>query len=60
MAMMTRGLRKTALRKKTIERNTGIQWDKPPRKSTWSWSHPAPHASVATRVDLHKLSNKLT
>ncbi|KAF8216708.1 hypothetical protein K438DRAFT_1747891 [Mycena galopus ATCC 62051] len=57
MAMMTSGLRTTALRKKTIERNTGLQWDKPPRKATWSWSHPAPHASVATRVDLHKLSN---
>ncbi|KAF8206827.1 hypothetical protein K438DRAFT_2086529 [Mycena galopus ATCC 62051] len=55
--MMTRGLRTTELRKKTIERNTGLQWDKPPRKATWSWSHPAPHASVATRVDPHKLSN---
>jgi hypothetical protein len=51
-----KGLRTTALRKKTIERNTGLQWDKPPRKATCSWSHPAPHASVATWVDLHKLS----
>ncbi|KAF8137780.1 hypothetical protein K438DRAFT_1786324 [Mycena galopus ATCC 62051] len=48
-AMMTSRLRTTALRKKTIERNTGLQWAKPPRKATWSWSHPAPHASVATR-----------
>ncbi|KAJ6448942.1 hypothetical protein C8R45DRAFT_1084404 [Mycena sanguinolenta] len=55
-AMVTRGLRTTALSKKTIERNTGLQWDKPPRKATWSWSHPAPHALLATRVDLHKLS----
>ncbi|KAF8188572.1 hypothetical protein K438DRAFT_1936300 [Mycena galopus ATCC 62051] len=53
---MTWGLRTTALRKKTFERNTGLQWDKPSRNATWSWSHPAPHAPVATRVDPHKLS----
>jgi hypothetical protein len=40
-----KGLRTTGLRKKTIERNTGLQWDKPPRKATWSWSHPTLHAS---------------
>ncbi|KAJ6461344.1 hypothetical protein C8R45DRAFT_941243 [Mycena sanguinolenta] len=51
MAMVTRGLRTMALRKKTIERNTGLQWDKPPRKATWSWSHPAPHALLATWVE---------
>ncbi|KAF8151119.1 hypothetical protein K438DRAFT_1778890 [Mycena galopus ATCC 62051] len=35
----------------------GLQWDKPPRKDTWNWSHPGSHALVATRVDPHKLSN---
>ncbi|KAJ6505176.1 hypothetical protein C8R45DRAFT_923463 [Mycena sanguinolenta] len=53
---MMRGLRTTALWRKRIQRNTGLQWDKPPRKATWTWSQPGSHASVATRVDPHNLS----
>jgi hypothetical protein len=30
---------------------------KPPRKATQHWSHLAPHAPEAVRVDQHKLSN---
>ncbi|KAJ7350851.1 hypothetical protein DFH08DRAFT_806832 [Mycena albidolilacea] len=51
-----KGAKDNSMRKRTIERNTGLQWDKPPSKATWSWSHPTPHALVATQVDLHKLS----
>ncbi|KAJ7350852.1 hypothetical protein DFH08DRAFT_806833 [Mycena albidolilacea] len=52
-----KGAKDNSMRKRTIKRNTGLQWDKPPSKATWSWSHLPSHALVATQVDLHKLSN---